>query len=173
MLIAVLLSLTAYSQTLQKNYQDSLKKTVFHINIISPGFSIEHELSYSNTIVFDGSVSMLILYDSLNSSFHYFFYPQLKGEYRHYYNFNRRLREGKDINRFSGSYVGLMIQHMFGDKKQATYDRAGVVWGTQYVSRKKLCIGISIGFGYNVVQDVRIAPYFGMLGDLKLGFALP
>lgn len=168
----LIISGNLFAQIPYGNYLDSLKKTVFHLNIINPGISIEREISSTNTFVVDASISLLVLYDSSQWKFYYYLYPQVKAEYRHYYNFSRRLREGKDINRFSGNYVGMMAQHLFGDKMKPSYEKMGFIWGTQYVSRRRFSIGCSLGFGYNVVQDKRVAPFFGVLWDLKIGFAL-
>lgn len=159
-----------FAQADTTNTRDSLKKTVIRLNFISPGVSVEQEISFSNTIVAEISLYILPIYDSTQYKYYFFFYPRIKGEYRHYYNFSRRLREGKSINRFSGSYIGIVYQHLFGNKREPAFDQAGVVWGTQYVSMKKFHIGVNIGFGYSLYADPRLAPGFNFLGDLKIGY---
>lgn len=152
------------------NSSDNLKKTVVRLNIINPGLSVEQQISFSNTIVADISLALLTIFDSSQYKYYFYFYPRVRGEYRHYYNFSRRLREGKSINHFSGSYIGIAYQHLFGDKKRPTFDQAGVMWGTQYVSIRRFHIGFNIGFGYSIYADPRIAQGFSVIGDLKIGY---
>lgn len=170
LLFCIFFSIKIFGQKDRFVPPDSLKKTVVRLNIIRPGITVEQGINLTNTLVADISIYIPHFYDSTQFKYYFFFYPSFKGEYRHYYNFSKRLREGKSINRYSGSYIGILYQHLFGDKTEPTFDQAGVMWGTQYVSLKKFHIGFNIGFGYVIYEDPRLAPKFTLIGDLKLGY---
>ena len=166
-----LCGLNAYAQSGSNDIRDSLKKTVVRLNFISPGFSVEREISFSNTIIADVNLYVLPIYDTLQFQYYIYYYPRVKCEFRHYYNFVRRLKEGKNINRFSGSYIGVVYERLFGDKREPTFDQFGLMWGSQYVSEKRFHIGFNIGFGYFIYEDPRKYSEFNFLGDLKIGYS--
>ncbi|HBX49665.1 MAG: hypothetical protein A2275_07890 [Bacteroidetes bacterium RIFOXYA12_FULL_35_11] len=147
-----------------------IKKSVFRLSILSPGVSYERQVVGDNTFVVGVYASLVI--DTLENQYSFHFYPNFFGEFRHYYNFARRIKEGKSINRFSGNYIGGRYEHFFGDSNFAIYDKAGLIWGIQRNWPSHFYINFNIGLGVQFSHDPREMPMsFAFLGDLHLGFA--
>ncbi|MBI5218377.1 MAG: hypothetical protein HY958_05555 [Bacteroidia bacterium] len=149
------------------------KKTVFRLNLVAPGLAVEREVIKNNTILLDIYFGILPIRDSLHNEMKYYFYPVAKGEYRHYYNFERRIKEKKDISKFSGNYIGFTYQHFFGDELHFTYDVAGIIWGVQRNFLKYMYFGLNLGLGVYYSNDSRLLYHFeySVVGDIKVGFA--
>ena len=149
-----------------------IKKSVFRFSILSPGVAYERQLFGDNTFLVGAFASIQVSVDTIQKLYNFYVYPNFYGEFRHYYNFARRIKEGKSINRFSGNYIGGRYEHFFGDSDFAKYDKAGFIWGIQRNWPSHFYINFNIGLGVQFSDDPRNMPMsFAFLGDLHLGFA--
>lgn len=80
-------------------------------------------------------------------------YPILRGQYRYYYNMERRLRKGKNISGNSGNYVAAVIgyQHgspIIGNLINTNTLGVGPVYGLQRTYRKGFFYRLEGGVAY-------------------------
>ena len=129
---------------------------------------------------------------SYTSSSYFFFHAGGQASLRYYYNFNRRNDLGKNTNRNSANYFGLMNMYL---AKPFTYlgpdcgctdaqgnpvaidpeinDIAsrgltsGLVWGMQRNYERRFSLDLSFGVGYNLRQSMPI-----LLASTTFGFWL-
>lgn len=105
-------------------------------------------------------------------------YLNLRGQYRHFYNFRKRLEKEKNISNNSGNYLALHTALFYGKPIIGELETAadisgliGPVWGIQrvYNSGFKLNLFLGAGYGFNDIGGSGISPILGFsLGWLIL-----
>lgn len=147
--------------TWQASAQES--KPVYSISILSPALGVEKNLGTNQSLKF--SIGNSIGYGSKNGFQNKLFL--LRGEYRHYYNLEKRRDEGRLSTTYSGNYVGLFAEpsFIFAKGEEVTNLYAGGVWGIQrnYSSHFHLDLSVNAGIGQNG---------FETKAGLRLGFWL-
>lgn len=142
-----LLLLLLFSATLQVSAQEA--KPLYSFSLISPAIGIEKRLQENNSLKF--SAGNLIGYGTTNGFQNKSFF--LRGEFRHYYNLEKRRDEGRLSTNYSGNYIGLFAEPSFVFKKgeEASSMYAGGVWGIQrnYNSHFHLDLSVNAGIGQN------------------------
>jgi hypothetical protein len=153
-LILLLVALQASAQEI---------KPVYSLSILSPTLGVEKSLRANQSLKF--SIGNSIGYGSKNGFQNKLFL--LRGEYRHYYNLEKRRDEGRLSTTYSGNYVGLFAEpsFIFAKGEESTNLYAGGVWGIQrnYTSHFHLDLSINAGIGQNG---------FETKAGLRLGFWL-
>lgn len=138
------------------------KKNLFKINILTPGFTFEHHLNKNNTFNLDANLSIGFSVKNTTTNSHnlnIIFGPFLRGQYRFYYNFDKRVTNGKSIYKNSGEYLALNSSYYF--KPNNEYINVldgftlGGVWGFQKTYKCNLNLGANLGFGYNFSKNVK------------------
>ncbi len=157
----VLLGLTigvfAYGQD-QKNVENSQ----FKLNLINPGLEYEFAIGNDQTIDFGAGLQF-----GANSN-GYAFFPALNGQYRYYYNFERRLERDKETKGNSANYVALsgtlfLEEVIIGnlDSGDGYFGFAGPVYGIQRTYPKGFNFNLEFGVGYyfdNFLDDNGFGP---------------
>lgn len=105
-------------------------------------------------------------------------YLNIRGQYRYFYNFQKRLEKEKDISNNSGNYLALHSALFNGKPIIGELETAakisgliGPVWGIQrvYNSGFKLNLFLGAGYGFNDIGGSGFSPILGFsLGWLIL-----
>lgn len=136
-------------------------KPLYSISILSPSIGLEKRIQENNSLKF--SIGNSIGYGSTNGLQSKSF--MLRGEFRHYYNLEKRRDEGRLSAHYSGNYIGLFAEpsFVFMEREEATNMYAGGVWGIQrnYNSHFHLDLSLNAGIGQNG---------FETKAGLRLGF---
>ena len=149
----------------------------FSLNILMP--SAEYELALGEKTSLDASLGLGFgyHYSDFADESEFGVYPNLRAQYRWYYNFDKRIDKGKKVSENSGNYVaGVLLlssgEPLFGEMELRN-DLSGFVgpaWGLQrvYNSNFKLNLNLGVGYGFNDNGDGYVSP----LIDIQLGFKL-
>lgn len=158
LIFGVLIINLVYSQN-----SDKQTTNVLRINIINPG--IEYELAIMNhsAIIANAGFGYGGSYPNLSSyanGFVYSIVPFLDLQYRNYYNFEKRLSKGKNIESNSGNFWGLRMLSR-GEALASNFTRTSdydfafsPVWGLQRKYGK-----------INVLFDIGPIYYFDLKGN--------
>ena len=116
---------------------------------MSPALGLEKSIKANKSLKI--SIGNLIGYSSKNGLQNKSFI--LRGEYRQYYNLEKRRDEGRLSSHYSGNYIGLFAEpsFIFAKGEEATNMYAGGVWGIQrnYNSHFHLDLSLNAGIGQN------------------------
>ena len=177
-----LLSIAFASKAQQITAQDeaTTTKSVTNISILSPAITHEMAVGRNQTIFMSGELNGIARYEEIGNTnprtvnSYYGLAPSVTADFRNYYNFNKRLGKGKNINNNSGNYLALRTEYRFApvvNKDQfSTYNGGfvlGGVWGIQRVYNSGIYLGLSLGGGF-LFGDKKFDTT-GM-GDFHLGF---
>jgi hypothetical protein len=154
----------------------SVEKNQFKINVLLPGVVYEHGFTPKNT-----------LYSELNSGFGYrknsfyneatwSFYPNIYEQFRHYYNLEKRAKNGKRTNRNSGNFLALNAIYNFESisTNNNYYESApsltiAPVWGFQRTYKGGFNLGLNAGIGCNFQKQ---NTDFGAVINFSLGWVI-
>ena len=155
----------------------STTKSVTNLSIISPALTHEMAIGKRQTIFVAAQLGLIARYENINNTTTNAYYGlilKLTADFRNYYNFERRLLKGKNIDNNSGNYLALRTGYTFAptiNKDQFTnYNNGfmlGGVWGIQRVYNSGIYLGLSLGGG--ILFGNQKLDYAGM-GDFHLGF---
>ena len=145
-------------------------------NLIGPGIGASYELPLSRRFLADlyGGLGTPILKGwgaiAIDDSH---FKPYTRVAVKYYYNRDRRVRKGKEINNNRGNFLGIQNKMMYalGDySPYSTFALNEIYWGVQTEAAKKLLLTFHIGFAhyYTTGQE----HYYSPLIDLKLKYIL-
>jgi hypothetical protein len=154
----LIITCLAFSQYANAQDSYSVNKSLFKINILAPGFTYERGVSKNSTVCLDANLSLGFVIRRNETSFPVT--PFLRGQYRYYYNLDRRILKGKDVSNNSGNFVGLSTSHYFnplGSKNYVSnYDgvTVGGIWGFQKTYKSNLNLSANAGLGYNFSNNV-------------------
>ncbi|RDY60811.1 hypothetical protein [Flagellimonas nanhaiensis] len=145
------------------------------LNFLLPGVVYEHGISNNSTITAEATIGLAYRdSDFFDSGFG--IYPIGKVQYRHYYNFQRRLEKGKNISRNTGNYIAPMLavqggKAVVGDLDYASdyFGGIGAVYGLQRTGRKGLSFRFEVGPAYFFDE---LDNDFGLFMALKLGWVV-
>jgi len=116
------------------------REKVFRLNLINPGIEYEYAFLSKSTVLFNIGVGYGGSYPNLTkgaSGWLYVITPFIDIQYRYYYNLNRRIEKGKNINYNSGDFFGFRSLSRGEDfdsnfTRSSEYDFAfGPIWGLQ------------------------------------------
>ncbi|TVZ25732.1 hypothetical protein JM83_0661 [Gillisia sp. Hel_I_86] len=169
----LLLSLCIQAQD-QKSPEVSNK--VFSVNFLTPGLELESKLSEKTTIDLNLTTGFALTGGS-NRDTEFGIFPTFESQYRFYYNLEKRMKKGKNIENNSGNYVGAMAsirsgKPIIGDIEFED-DFAvflGPVWGLQRYYGSGFKLNLNLGAGY--VFDNADNSYVSLLVGLRLGWKL-
>ena len=143
-LLLFFLAVSMFSQT-PKNVEDQQ----FKINFINPG--LEYEIGIAENQTLDFGASLQFGFNSIG----YAFFPAFNGQYRYYYNFDRRTRKDKRIKGNTGNYIAasgtLFIEEVIIGNLSSGDGFAGFVgpvYGIQRTYVKGFNFSMEFGVGY-------------------------
>jgi hypothetical protein len=154
----------------------SVEKNQFKIDFLNPGFTYEHGLTTNSTLFSEVGLALAYSYsDYFGSSF--IMTPFISEEYRYYYNFERRIKKGKNILRNSGNYLGLNASYYFiplghENENYVGGSQLAAFYGLQRTSKRGFNIGYQVGVGYEISKsddDDGFTPYFRFTMGWVLG----
>lgn len=127
----------------------------FKVNILNPG--LEYEMALGTNTTLDIRAGLQVAIDPLVSNVYeeIGFFPAIAGQYRYYYNFEKRQRNRKQIYGNSANYVAPAVAVFFPDIRtinnevvQGAFGYAGLVTGLQRSYNSGFNFSIDIGAGY-------------------------
>lgn len=149
----------------------------FSLNFLAP--SVEYEASISSRSTIDLNLGVGFTYQySATFGEAYGVYPDLEGQYRYYYNFEKRADKGRKISENSANYIAGVASINSGNPiiGDLEYDNnygafVGPAWGLQrvYNSGFKLNLNLGLGMGFNDSGDTYFRPLFGFQLGWKIG----
>jgi hypothetical protein len=159
-ILSIALCCFAFVSSAQFTVQDdaSTTKSVTNLSIISPAITHEIALGKRQTIFISGELELISRFErnAINNQDKSYFglQPQLTADFRHYYNFEKRLTKGKNISNNSGNYLALRTMYTFDpvvNKDQFPVLNTGLiiggVWGIQRIYNSGIYLGLSLGAG--------------------------
>jgi hypothetical protein len=167
----------------------NVEKQIFRINALTPGVTYEVGIGNNSTLNFDLNLAFEINGGSGRST-EFGLFPSLRGEFRNYNNFNRRLSKGKNIANNSGNYVSFYtnlqsIKPVIGaldiSFDERTYFSTGILYGFQRTYKKGFYWNLSFGPGvFFTKQEIPIPGStvqnyftdFGLVVQGKIGWVL-
>lgn len=156
LLMCFIIGATSFAQT---STQDQ-----FSLNLIIP--SAEYELSLSERTTLDLYAGIGYAYRKVFDESHFAIFPEVMAQYRYYYNLDKRLEKGKNVDNNSGNYLTAVAVISGGDPiigDLSSVNGASVIlgpaWGLQrvYWNHLKLNLNLGLGYGFNEV-DSYLAP---------------
>lgn len=132
----------------------NVEEQQFKINFLSPAIVYEVGIQKNSTLYFELGTTFGLGLNS-ESDVDFGFFPLIETQYRHYYNFSRRLKKGKNIEANTANYVGLTTVYTSGDAILGDFNLdnsnnffVGPVYGLQRTYKRGFNFGIEIGAGY-------------------------
>jgi len=138
-LLICLSVITVFGINAQEEQQE-FTENVLRINFLSPG--VEYEYAITNTSTFSGGLGVAYggSYPDLSgngSGFRYLFTPFLDLQYKHFYNFEKRLAKNNNTSHNSGNFISARF-YTRGETIESNFDRTsnydfavGPTWGLQ------------------------------------------
>jgi hypothetical protein len=142
-----------------------VSNNLFKINILSPGLTFEKRITSNNTICLDGNIAYGFNYTT-NNGFTNLFSPYIRGQFRNYYNFDKRIAKGKNTSNNSGNFLAFTTSYYLqpiGNKDLVNnLDglTVGATWGMQRTYKSGFNINLNTGLGYNFsnLKDRTVVP---------------
>jgi uncharacterized protein YcfL len=117
-----------------------LQDNFISLNFLLPGMSYERKIGKKSTLYSSISLTLSSSESRVQSNSFQFIEkrlninPILDVNYRNYYNFEKRVNQGKSVNHNSGNYVGFAVNYIFNpinqpDKPRHNELSAGPIWG--------------------------------------------
>ncbi len=166
------------------NSQDKkITEPVLTGTFLSPGLTYEIPVGKLTTIKFRAAMEAGFSYASgiiVGPRYSFSFIPTLTGEYRYYYNIEKRMKANKNSRYNSANYFAVVAKygtsyttyHMEDGstlKNTTEVTNVGIVWGLQRNYRNRFSLDFNIGPSllYPLLYE-----QFGFIGNLTLGIRL-
>ncbi len=142
---------------LQAIGQEGLKSSQVKANLILFGTSASYEKSISRktSLNFEAGLNYWFSYaysDYFGSDFGYTLAPIVSVEGRHYYNLDKRLRQGKSIANNSGNFLSVGLGYTFTPIDSDMYEDPVVAitpaWGMQRGIGKRFSMELLLGYSF-------------------------
>lgn len=173
-LILFVIIFSFFSTNAQEKY--NLTKNLFKINIITPGITYEKRICKNSSVCLDTDLS--IGFSIKNNKSYLVASPFLRGQYRYYYNLEKRLIKNKSISNNSGNFISLSSSYYFNSINNkdivSVYDgfTIGCIWGLQRTYKNNINITINSGIGYNTLNESKTNNTIVPIINFTLGWVL-
>ncbi|MFS4493744.1 hypothetical protein [Maribacter sp. 2308TA10-17] len=148
----------------------------FKVNILNPG--VEYEMALGTNTTLDFKAGLQFALDPLVSNIYeeVAFLPAVAGQYRYYYNFEKRQRNRKQIYGNSANYVAPSVAAFFPGSRtvnnevgKGAFGYAGLVTGLQRSYNSGINFSVDIGAAYYLGQfNGQILP----VANLSIGWII-
>ncbi len=148
----------------------------FKINILNPG--VEYEMALGTNTTLDFKAGLQFALDPLVSNIYeeVVFLPAVAGQYRYYYNFEKRQRNRKQIYGNSANYVAPAVAAFFPGSRtvnnevvKGAFGYAGLVTGLQRSYNSGINFSVDVGAAYYLGQfNGQILP----VANLSIGWII-
>lgn len=171
LVVFILVSSLGFSQE-----NAGVEKSQFRINMLVPGITYEHAVSEKSTLLGEIGTGFVYSYNSKDGG-DFSMFPYASAEYRHYYNFEKRVKKGKNTLNNSANYITFITnvnsgKAIIGKKESASdyYVGFGPAWGMQrtYKSGFNLDLNLGVGYGFGNNESGKFIPML----DITLGWVL-
>ena len=174
----LLLFLVFFTITIQAQEEapTSVEKNQFKINFLFPGFIYEHGFDTKNTLYSEIGLALGYRYDSYYGESNVYFVPLINGQFRHYYNLEKRANKGKRTAYNSGNFIAMSATYNFQsistNKNYGEYTSSLTIaplWGFQRTYKRKFNLELNLGAGVNFDQfDTEFTP----VANFTLGWVI-
>lgn len=154
-------------------------KKVFTLSFLEPGAGVELPFAKEATVKFRAAITATPGLNSFENDIKFFPRPFGSISVRYYYNFDKRMGQGKNTNLNSANYVaflGMYAGETFRKNENLeTYNitpnliNAGFVWGIQRNYKNRFSLDLNVGLGF-VGEKSQMT--YGVIGEFTLGFWL-
>ncbi len=156
---SILMPLLICSTLASAQFGKNCELRQFKVNIMNPG--IEYEMALGTNTTFDIKAGLQVALDPLVSNVYeeLGFFPALAGQYRYYYNFEKRQRNRRQIYGNSANYVAPAVAVFFPDSRtinnelaKGAFGYAGLVTGLQRSYNSGINFSVDVGAAYYAGQ---------------------
>ncbi|MGB3150981.1 MAG: hypothetical protein WBB27_09985 [Maribacter sp.] len=146
--LVLLLSITSAMAQLDNNVEDHQ----LQVSLPMPGILYEKGIGNNTTLSIE-AITGFSLRGCTGCETDFGVYPIVRGQYRYYYNMNRRLDKGKSITGNSGNYLGglLLFQEgnaIVGNLNTSTVVAVGPVYGLQRTYKRGFFYRLETGVAF-------------------------
>ncbi|WP_406824044.1 hypothetical protein [Pedobacter sp. KACC 23697] len=153
------------------------------LTILGAGYEREQKVGKITSVYFGALAQGALIYqteitvdNNYNLSTHtetiFKVYPALNAGFRHYYNFNRRIKKGKKTLNNSAGYVGLDVLTIIPTQSNTLYgSQINIMpqWGFQTYAGRKVNFELSLG---PLASINKTTTYYGIGGRIGFSFLL-
>ncbi|CAH0234199.1 hypothetical protein SRABI27_02555 [Pedobacter sp. Bi27] len=153
------------------------------LTILGLGYEREQKVGKTTSVYFGAGAQGVFIYRteiSIDNNYNFSFntdtdfkvYPALNGGFRHYYNFNRRIKKGKRTLNNSAGYVGLDVLAIIPTQSDTVYGyQINIMpqWGFQTAIRRKVNFELALG---PLAAINKTDTYYGIGGKIGFSFLL-
>ena len=144
----LLLSITSAMAQLDNNVEDHQ----LQLSLPMPGILYEKGIAKNATLSME-AIAGLNLRGCTGCETQFGVYPIIRGQYRYYYNMDRRLEKGKNITGNSGNYLGGLLLYQDGNALIGNWDTnsviaVGPVYGLQRTYKRGFFYRLETGVAY-------------------------
>lgn len=166
----VFLSASTTSQTIFRNDSTHTVTTLMlNIHAIEPALNFQYGFANRFSLVAQIGITGGVITSFSNNQFNLFYYlsPKAVGQFRYYYNVDRRVRQGKVTSRNSANFIGLHTSYVFRPILKNFSDPypsrflIGPVWGVQRTSRGGVNFNFYTGPGISITEKTYYTRRFG------------
>ena len=166
----VIFSASARSQSVFRNDSTHRVTTfMFNIHAIEPAFNFQYGFANRYSIVAQIGITGGVIASVSNNQYNLFYYlsPKAVGQFRYYYNFDRRVRKGKVTSRNSANFIGLHANYIFRPILKNFSDSypgkflIGPVWGLQRTSKSGVNFNFYTGPAVSITEKTNYTKRFG------------
>lgn len=172
------ISLLASSSVLAQTAPETrVEKKQFTYHMLA-GISAEMGVARTSTVRVSGPVELGFVWQATSSSSDLYAYlrPVVNGEFRYYYNLDKRYAQGKRVVNNSANFIGPIIS-LYGpaivkSDNISVVDFAsvfGAVWGIQRNYGQRFNFQLSLGPGIGITEE---ETSFTPVGQLSFGFRI-
>lgn len=172
----ILIKLLFSSMLASAQFGKNCELRQFKINILNPG--VEYEMALSTNTTLDFKAGLQFALDPLVSNIYeeVVFLPAVAGQYRYYYNFEKRQRNRKQIYGNSANYVAPAVATFFPGSRtvnnevvKGAFGYAGLVTGLQRSYNSGINFSVDVGAAYYLGQfNGQILP----VANLSIGWII-
>jgi len=176
----VVVLLVTFSVGINAQSAKNVEENQFKINFINPG--VEYEMGVGTDQTLNLGLGLQFGASGGGGEFNYAFLPAINGQYRYYYNMDRRLNKGKRIDGNTGNYLAASGTLFTSDviignvtSGSGTAGFVGPVYGIQRTYPKGLNYAMEFGLGLYFASDENfeaVETGFGPTVSFSIGWVI-